>query len=67
MQQGQRDRGTEDVESRAVDWPEKVYWPVMGFGWNLNENTLFFLSEVLFAKVKELNGTYFCEVPSSQT
>lgn len=65
MQQGQRD--TEGVESRAVDWPKKVYWPVMGFGWDLNENTLFSLSEVLFAKVKELNGTYFWEVPSSQT
>lgn len=49
---------TGGVEGRAVD-----YWPVMGFGWDLNGNTLLFLSEVLFAKVKELNGTYFMDLP----
>lgn len=49
---------TGSVEGRAVD-----YWPVMGFGWDLNGNTLFFLSEVLFVKVKELNGTYFMDLP----
>lgn len=49
---------TGGVEGRAVD-----YWPVMGFGWDLNGNTLLFLSKVLFAKVKELNGTYFMDLP----
>lgn len=52
----------EGLGSRAVGWPKKFYHLVMGIGWDLNENTLFFLSEniseLLFAKAKELNGAY---------